>query len=475
MSGRAVDVSRWNLFVAASRAVPVALIAACGPVVANEDPDSNSGSDDTDPTLPTGPTEDSATSSDDETSTPECVSNGDCPYGYSCFDGICEYDCFCGCGIAPPPPGFELRCSPPQECYDDEQCGEAEMCRYGYCEPSVPDCGDVGLPVLEATIDLTFSGESGVIVGLAPIEFAATPGTEIAVARGTQVEVVAQGQGTVVATADGVLTAIATGDVDGNGEADIVTATDAAVTVWFVQDGVVSPSGVMQPAVGVSALALGDEDGDGLVDIFAHAGGTISVFHNVGGIAIATGQLLVSDGVGAFTAVDTDGDGRSDAVWTGDGSVSLQVADVLQSLGGFDPFEDVDVVAADFDGDGTVDLAAVGREPSAMASVIGPIWVGSVHTALLDAAPISGAAGDVDGDGRADLAIGLNGVGAVRVRFGSVPEPVDVGTSEPFGCATDYDAGIATGHVVVADVDGNGFGDLVVSDGAVARVLSIGI
>lgn len=473
MSDRPVDVSRWNLFVSASLAVPVALIAACGPVLAQEDgPGTNRDSDPTDATDPTDPTDPSATSSS-ETSNPECESNSDCDYGYSCNFGYCEYDCFCGCGIAPPPPGFESRCSPPLDCYSDDECSDGEVCRYGYCEPDVLDCNEIPMPVVEASLDLAFSGDEGVIVALAAADVAPSGGIEVIAARGTNVEVFVDGQGAVVATAQAPIVSLVVGDVDGDGQADLVFADENTLAVWLVDGGVATPTANVLTSAG--SLALGDVDGDALVDIVGQVGETLVVYAGLGGGNFEDATLLVDGGVESFAIADTDLDGRSDALWTGGGNLSLLAGPgtplvlgaVASSIAG-------DVVATDFDGDGIVDVAAIGRSPSAITSLLGPITLTSPFDALFAGDASAASTGDIDGDARPDLVLALGELGTVYVRFGSTPAPVDVGPSEPFGCSVEYDAAMVADLVIAADVDGNGISDLVVSDGSVARVLWLG-
>jgi hypothetical protein len=67
---------------------------------------------------------------------PECTDAEDCPAGYGCYDGVCMY--------YPHHDGWV----PYYDCYSDEECGDFELCQYGYCSSfglPPPLCEDAGL------------------------------------------------------------------------------------------------------------------------------------------------------------------------------------------------------------------------------------------------------------------------------------------------------------------------------------------
>ena len=82
----------------------------------------------------------------------------------------------------------------------------------------------------------------------------------------------------------------------------------------------------------------------------------------------------------------------------------------------------------DFDGDGLEDFAALGLHPSAPSHCRVLVCSGANREVLLDelcetpsgAAPVVAGAGDIDGDGRADLLVGVPQVAPSSSRVGHV-------------------------------------------------------
>jgi hypothetical protein len=457
MSNAPVDVSKWNLFAA----LPVALIAACGPVVGNDTSAAIDDGTDSDPTNPTDPSDPTTPETTINPTGPvECYVDADCGYAFDCIDGQCVYDYDCYCGQCPYyadplPPGFDPRCSPPLDCYSDADCAYGEVCRYNYCEPPEDACdGFIGIPVIESTIDVVFGGDAGLTVGAIAVgDVAPSAGVEILVARGSQIEVVVDGEGTLVAGAGAPVVALATGDVDGDGQLDIIAATDTAVQVWLVVDGILSSS-LSQPAIGVRTIAVGDRTGDGFPDVFARAGEAVLIFPGAMGQPLGVAEPIVVEGVREFAAVDAEG---------GAYTIGYTEASYIESM-----------LPADFSGDGVVDLVAVGRDPSSMATITGPILASNAYVTPQSEQIADAAAGAVDGDGFADLALLLDGTGVVRVRFGAQGLVGEFGKGEPFGCLEEYASGVIGSRVVLADTLGDGTVDIVVSDNVAVRVLRLG-
>jgi hypothetical protein len=95
----------WNL------ALPVAMLAACGPQVADQQGDTTD-----------------ATTDGEMAEGPECVEQSDCPGGYACVDGHCEYQCSECCG-AQATAGDQFRCGYDYyECYSDSDCNDGKVC-----------------------------------------------------------------------------------------------------------------------------------------------------------------------------------------------------------------------------------------------------------------------------------------------------------------------------------------------------------
>ena len=167
------------------------------------------------------------------------------------------------------------------------------------------------------------------------------------------------------------------GDLDRNGVVDFVIAdvgSSAGVRVCLGDTNDAFSCDILEPEVAGAApraVAVGDVDGDGTPDIVSAEAGT------------------VADGSGARVAVHLqDRPGNFSAA-----------AEVVATVPGSRT-----VVAADFDGDGRLDLATSSQDgvtvvPQAVDSEPATIALpASVRS------PLALAAGDIDGDGRADLA-----------------------------------------------------------------------
>ena len=244
---------------------------------------------------------------------------------------------------------------------------------------------------------------------------------------------------------------------------------------WAEQDGGYWPE---------QEFVRGDFDGDGLTDIariFGEADGTTSIDVLTSGDSRLIGRrwLTASGGFWAeqyYVALDADGDGRDEiARIFADGdhtSIDMILSDgqrfhVIRAAtrqGGFG--RDMQFTAGDFDGDGREDIARVfGDAGLTSADVfLAADAHGSARRWLTRTggyfAPMHFVAGDVDGDGRADLARVFADHGAVSV---------DVLQSSGSGFlarrALTRDGAYPPGlELHAGDADGDGLGDLLLVD-----------
>jgi len=229
-------------------------------------------------------------------------------------------------------------------------------------------------------------------------------------------------------------------DLDGDGRVDIVALNYGDKTLSLFKNigvpGILNAGSFASPVVlaapgGPYEGVVVDLNGDGLPDLAVAESdsGTVSIFQNAGGILSSNTfpksfDLSCGNTTGAIIAADLDGDGRPDLIA---GSVHTENINIFQNVsnGGilttnsFAPRLDFDtgdwthvMAIADFNGDGKPDIAVVGEIPSTM-SVFQNISTGGLLTANSLAArvdfgtgwnPWGVSAGDLNGDGRPDIA-----------------------------------------------------------------------
>ena len=215
-----------------------------------------------------------------------------------------------------------------------------------------------------------------------------------------------------------------------------------------------------------SGVVTGDFNGDGIPD-FATIGGNVSIAIGNGDGTFGGETTYATGGHTRRTATaDLNGDGYRDILAVGDAGVSVFLNN---RSGSFSPRTNYvlggsDVAAADFDGDGDVDVA-------------GAAWSGPLTIKMNDGAGVFGVsttyasagtqvfrikAGDLDGDGRPDI-VGTdstNSLISVWINNGN-------GT---FKTAVSYASGAGTSTPELADFNGDGKLDLASVDASAGRL-----
>ncbi|MER6286401.1 FG-GAP and VCBS repeat-containing protein [Streptomyces sviceus] len=305
---------------------------------------------------------------------------------------------------------------------------------------------------------------------------------------------------------------LSTGDLDGDGRTDLIIgqadSNRDAVVVWGAKEGL--SGGVSVPAATTQA---GDFDGDSWPDLVLFRGGRAPGDDPLGTEATVWRGPISRDGKPTATqdfgstrvepfdvmyaaAGDVNGDGRDDlalTVYIGEGGVGSQLYLANASGSGFtyvdSPAGSGQVAFGDVNGDGFDDVVrGVPNDSSvtvALGSASGLKPASTWKSYSQDTAGVPGgkeeedrfgdavSAGDINGDGYADVAVGApgeklgdkDGAGMVNVLHGSRDGLTGTG-AQGFTQDTDGVPGAAEasdnfgGSVSLLDINGNAYADL---------------
>jgi hypothetical protein len=250
-----VDPRAWNLLAGLS------LIAgACsGRIIGSDDgDDSSTDGSSSDGTNESSSSDDSttstSTSSTDESDTgdPECIQDSDCPPGYYCLDGICEYQ------VAPDGNWNQY------ECYSPYDCGPLELCIDDYCSPVLELSGC--RPTAELGIPLTIAQTP---LALSFVDLDADGAAELVVATQTELHAFESGSDVASVSARVVespnITAMVAGNFAPSPGQDLTLLVDDTLLV-HPADGIAgfdAPSESASPQLDSLGLIAGEFGGDG--------------------------------------------------------------------------------------------------------------------------------------------------------------------------------------------------------------------
>jgi hypothetical protein len=259
-------------------------------------------------------------------------------------------------------------------------------------------------------------------------------------------------------------------DLDHDGKLDLVVLSEAINGLqWLHGDGAggFAPAGFATPSGG-SGLALGDLNGDGFQDA------VVSNYSNGISVSLGNAQGQLSGAVvyptGGQPRVSALGDwnldGKLDAVvanyypgaavlMLGDGMGGFSFADRVPISTGFPVW----VAVADVDGNGFLDAAvAISGHSVALFRGLGGITLGVETDLDLGVTPQTLAFGDLDGDGRPDLATGNFDPSQPHW---TVSAAMNLGNGT-FGTPVTYTVGYDPQRVVITDLNHDAKPDLVV-------------
>ena len=257
-------------------------------------------------------------------------------------------------------------------------------------------------------------------------------------------------------------------DFDNDGSLDIATETTSEDIEILLNDGAGNFNASVLYDVGglSSSIDVGDFDGDGDQDLAVATFTQVAVLSNNGDgtFAMFTAVPLLESNSQDIEVADWDGDGDLDLAvsYFGSGNIEILLNDGNGTFGGGMPFAGAgvggnEIEAADVDNDGDNDLIVANQFPAQNVSVLLNTGMGAFNAPTqfaVGSTPESVVAGDFNGDGNIDLAVG--GANAVYYLEGN--------GSGNFAAAQTNPIVSTASDIEVGDLNNDGNADVVTSN-----------
>ncbi|MFZ1801239.1 MAG: FG-GAP-like repeat-containing protein, partial [Chitinophagaceae bacterium] len=281
-------------------------------------------------------------------------------------------------------------------------------------------------------------------------------------------------------------------DLDGDGKPDVANSNYYGNSISVLKNtstiNNVSYDNHIDYPVGIYSddIYSGDLDGDGKPDLVATnwISNNVSVFRNTsvsGTVSFAAKSDLIAGTAPSSVSIgDIDGDGKPDLVITNGNSFDITIRRNTSTIGNIS-FANGNyfptgtypnsVVIRDFDGDGKPDLgislgSANKMEIYRNTSTKGIISLVDRKDYAAGNGPFWIAAGDLDGDGKPDLAVPNNQSTTLSI-YRNISTPGVIS----FATKVDFFVGLYPQHVAIGDLDGDGKPDLAVGNNANFRAI----
>jgi len=270
------------------------------------------------------------------------------------------------------------------------------------------------------------------------------------------------------------------GDFNGDGIPDLAVGNVMNSTVSILLgkgDGTFTSEPELNTGGGVGSLVTADFNGDGIPDLAVVAGSSVLVFMGKGDGTFGPTpvSLLAGTSPAGIAAGDLNGDGIMDLVvandaesgsvteFLGNGDGTFKAGNAISGTGE----GSVGVAIADFNGDGIPDLAITNSSGESVSILLGK-GDGTFQPPVSYPVPEpyylqSIFAVDFNGDGIADLAIGLGYEGAAILLGngdGTFGSPVYAGETNFY----------SSGFIAVADFNGDGLPDIAGPDQTISNL-----